>query len=197
MKPFGTKRDHQVELPTSGLTGRQLTTIAVAFALAIVLVPVGAKAAALINTVITDPGGVNKATVGADGNLHVSGNVSVANTPSVAASQSGDWSVGLAAGTVVGSMPGLPFQKLVAAADLDAIRLLVPITGIPDGKQLLVTHISGDLTCSLDEGQAFADLRSRSDRNRPNGHLDLRQPAGVRRAYPAGITRLRPLLLQR
>lgn len=87
--------------------------------------------------------------------------MNVANTPSVAASQSRDWSVGLDPETVVGSMPGVPFQKHLAAEGSGHARLFADITGIPEGEQLLITHISGTATCVPDEGQPFHGLRRR------------------------------------
>jgi hypothetical protein len=54
MKLLGKKPDHPFGLPESGVTGRQLTAIAIAFAVAILLMPVGAKAAALLNVFVTN-----------------------------------------------------------------------------------------------------------------------------------------------
>jgi hypothetical protein len=83
MKLFGKSRGPG-ELPGSGLTGRQLTAIALAFALAIVLLPVGAAANAFISVFITDPTDTShQARVDASGNLQVAGSVTVANAPKV------------------------------------------------------------------------------------------------------------------
>jgi hypothetical protein len=70
----------QAGLLGPGLTTRQLTALVVAVVLAVVLVPVGAQAAQVVSAIITDPGGTNKATVDAGGNLHVAGGVSVDGT---------------------------------------------------------------------------------------------------------------------
>jgi hypothetical protein len=66
------------------------TTIVIAFALAVTLWPVGARAAnSLLNSVITDPNGTNKARVDSGGNLQVAARqsgpwgVSISGTPSV------------------------------------------------------------------------------------------------------------------
>jgi hypothetical protein len=64
---------------------RQVTALALAFMVVVVLLPAGARAAnALINVVITDPTNTSQqAHVDGSGNLQVAGNVSVANTPGV------------------------------------------------------------------------------------------------------------------
>jgi hypothetical protein len=74
---------HQIGM--QGFSTRQVTALAVAFMVILVLLPVGARAAnALINVVITDPTNVSRqAHVDASGNLQVTGAVSVANTPGV------------------------------------------------------------------------------------------------------------------
>jgi hypothetical protein len=130
MKTFGRKRNQPVELPASGLTGRQLTAIAVAFALAIVLIPVGARAAQLVNAVITDPGGVNKATVDAGGNLHVAGAVTVNSSTPVAVTSADD--------------PGrMAFQAIRNISMAGALG--VAFVDVPTGKRLVITYVSGEL----------------------------------------------------
>jgi hypothetical protein len=84
MKLKKTASDHH-QIGTEGFSTRQVTALAVAFMVILVLLPVGARAAnALINVVITDPTNVSRqAHVDASGNLQVTGAVSVANTPGV------------------------------------------------------------------------------------------------------------------
>src|SRR6266700_2524916 len=68
-------------LSSPGFTPRQVTAMAVAVLLAVVLVPVGAQAAQVVSAIITDPAGTNKAHVDASGNLQVAGSVKLANAP--------------------------------------------------------------------------------------------------------------------
>jgi hypothetical protein len=82
-------------LPTDGFSTKQLTALAVAFMVAVLLLPVGARAAnALINVVITDPTNTSRqAHVDANGNVQVTGGVSVTNTPDVSVANTPDVNV--------------------------------------------------------------------------------------------------------
>src|SRR5262245_60080865 len=79
-------------------TVRQLALLAFAIAVAFILIPVGSWAAASGPIVfVTDPDNTNnKAHVDGQGNLQVTGNLNVANTPTVKAQQEGEWNVGIA-----------------------------------------------------------------------------------------------------
>jgi hypothetical protein len=84
---------HQIGM--QGFSTRQVTALAVAFMMVLVLLPAGARAAsALINVVITDPTNASRqAHVDASGNLQVTGGVNVANTPDVKVANSPDVNV--------------------------------------------------------------------------------------------------------
>jgi hypothetical protein len=140
MKPFGKRRDHMAQLPPSGLTGRQLTAIAVAFALAIVLAPVGARAAQFVSSIITDPGGVNQATVDRGGNLHVAGTMSVDSSTPVSVSVDDTTPVSVTSLDDPGRHPfeataGDTFESVGEFAIAD-----FPL--VPAGKRLVLEYVS-------------------------------------------------------
>ena len=120
----------------SGFTTRQVTILVLALLLTIVIIPAGARAAQVVDAIITDPGGTNQATVDPDGNLHVAGevtvdgNVGISGTPdvniansSVPASQSGAWNVGIEGTPTV--RPGVPSQPFW---DSGSLTLANPFT---------------------------------------------------------------------
>jgi hypothetical protein len=156
-------------LAPPGFTRGQLAAMFVALCLAVVLIPVGARAASLLNTVITDPGGVNKAKVDASGSLQVGGTVSVAGTPSVtvansptvSAQQNGPWSVGIA-GTPTVSVTGTPSVSVAGTP------------GVNVANTPMVT--SGDATTAL----AYGDVQITSVKTTLFSDLDVSANKDVR-----------------
>jgi hypothetical protein len=146
--------------PASGFTSRQVTAVAVAVSLAFLLWPAGARASsALINAVVTDPAGTNKAQVDASGNLQVGG--------TVGAQQSGTWNVGFVGIPKVGIFAGSNTVKVdstvpisVTSADdpgreafeheatmafSDGDTKAIASFDIPTGTRMVITYISGEL----------------------------------------------------
>jgi len=172
MKLFSRKPLRSVgeALPASGFTTRQVTAMVVAVSLAVVLSPVGARAASLLGVVITDPAGTNKAHVDASGNLQVGGTVN--------AQQSGNWNVGLTGGSTVGIASsantvkvdsGTPvsvssaddpgreaFQKGIAADIVDGHLFAHGFFTVPAGKRLVIRYVSGKIV--LPPGQRAVDV---------------------------------------
>jgi hypothetical protein len=75
---------------------RRVTALLVTVILAFLFLPVGALANVVPKVFIADPlNNDNIAHVDGAGNLQVSGNLNVANTPTVKAQQDGTWNVGL------------------------------------------------------------------------------------------------------
>lgn len=108
----------------SGSAGRQTAFLVLALLIAGLLAPVGAQAAKLVSAVITDPGGVNQAMVDAAGNLHTTS----ADDPG---------RMVLQRDVVIPINPG----ATVGFAEI----------GVPEGKRLVITHVSGGV--SLPTGQ--------------------------------------------
>ena len=107
---------------------RHPLVMALALAMALVLIPVGAQAIQVVNAIITDPGGINQATVDPTGDLHV-------------AASDGS---GKAAFTFGAAMPSMPPGNLATNRAI----------AIPPGKRLVITHISG--SAQLPAGQSVA-----------------------------------------
>jgi len=155
-------------LSTTARVGRrQPAMIVVAFAVALMLWPVGARAASsLLNTVITDPNGANKARVDASGNLQVAArqsglwgvsisgtpSVDVANTPSVRSADTTEviasGSTPIQDGAVAGIVSGLDVSGYgeirflyESSASSGGLEIIVSANGFPlDG----FTNVEGD-----------------------------------------------------
>jgi hypothetical protein len=86
MKRFKPRRERAGDplLAGGSFSPRQITAIVLAVLLTVVLYPVGARAMALINVLITDPTNTaNQAHVDGNGSLQVAGNVGLTGTPTV------------------------------------------------------------------------------------------------------------------
>jgi hypothetical protein len=133
---------------------RQFVALVLAMVLAVLLVPVGVQAAQTVNAFITDPGGVNQATVDADGNLSVSGDVTVNDSTPVVVSRADDpGRMAFADSGFTGFEPG----DSVAFAFFD----------VPDGKRLVITYVSGSVLLST--GQVVREIRLVSSLTPPHG----------------------------
>jgi hypothetical protein len=132
------------------LSTRQITALVIAILTAVVLVPVGAQAAQVVNAIITDPGGVNKAHVDASGNLQVGGTVGIdpsSNTVSV------DSSTALAV-TSVDDAGRMAFQHDTSADfAVNQFEALASFT-VPRGKRLVIRYFSA--VGSVPVGQTIA-----------------------------------------
>lgn len=159
-------------LVNDGYSARQVTAMVLAMTLAVVLIPAGARAAsALLNVVITDPSGANKAQVDANGNLQVSGNLNVANTPnvnvtntpSVNAAQSGTWNVGIDSSAAQpvsvtsADDPGRSAFDDSESANLNSGEASATVFfTVPSGKRLVIRFVSG--LVDLPTGQKLIDV---------------------------------------
>ena len=122
-----------------GFSPRQVTAMAVAFLLAVLLVPVGAQAAQVVNAIITDPGGTNQATVDADGNLSISGEVTADPHDPVAIMRADD--------------PGrTAFQRQVLLST--NVSGDIELVDVPANRRLVITYVSG--TARLPSGQSVS-----------------------------------------
>ncbi len=136
-------------LPGPTFSTRQTTAMVVAILLAVVLVPVGAQAAQVVGAIITDPGGTNKATVDAGGNLHVAGVVTVDSSTPVAITSADD--------------PGrmaFAAHRVVLFSDSDP-SLAQATFDIPEGKRLVITYVSGGVLLPTGEKPYEAFLSTR------------------------------------
>ncbi len=132
MRPRGQSSGTDDLLPGSTFTARQVTAVVVAVLVATVLLPVGAQAAQLLNVAITDPGGVNQATVDSGGNLHVSGEVTLDSSAPVAVTSADDPErEAFQAEVLITITPG----ETGGGANID----------VPAGKRLVITHLSGEV----------------------------------------------------
>ena len=108
-----------------------MTALILGLLFAIIVVPVGAQAAQVVSA-ITDPGGINQATVDADGNLSVAGNVTVdSSTP-----------VGVTSADDPGRM-AFTDQRLITI--LSGSFSAIATIDVPAGKRLVITHVSGEI----------------------------------------------------
>jgi hypothetical protein len=129
-------------IPTDGFGIKQVTALIVAMALAVILLPVGARAAsALINVVITDPGGTNKAKVDSSGHLQVAGKVAVDSSTPVLVTSADD-----------------PGREAFRFSDLDfgseGFLASIGFT-VPSGKRLVIQFVS--MFAELPSGQQLTD----------------------------------------
>jgi hypothetical protein len=119
-------------LPASANNTRQFVALALAMILAVLLIPVGVQAAQTVNAFITDPGGVNQATVDADGSLSVAGNVTVdSSTPVDVTSADDPARMAFQDDAVVNFAIGSGSAEWSAGEN------------IPSGMRLVITHVSG------------------------------------------------------
>jgi hypothetical protein len=128
---FTRKRgERQAPLPGTGAAPsvRQITVFFAVVAVAFVLYPMGAWGAISSPQVfVTDPiNNAHKAHVDADGNLHVAGDLNVANSPTVKAQQDGTWNVGIT-GTPSVDVENFPATQEVNVAG-GSVNAIPPVT---------------------------------------------------------------------
>jgi len=161
-----------------GVRVRHIVAFATIAVLAVALSPIGADAAAgLSRVVIADPSTTSQqAHVDAAGNLQVGGTVSIAGSPTVGASQSGAWNVGLT-GTPSVQLSGTPAVKLdpsqneVTVGDPERraieIEKNVLFSGqsgntllftVPSGERLVVTEVSWQIKLPVGSSLLDAEL---------------------------------------
>jgi hypothetical protein len=122
---------------------RQFVALALAMILAVLLIPVGVQAAQVVNAIITDAEGVNQATVDADGDLSVAGNVTVDSTTPVDVTSTDD--------------PGrMAFQRTFFGEWADGNPFASAVFDVPKGKRAVITYVSGNI--KLPAGQQLLDL---------------------------------------
>jgi hypothetical protein len=137
---------------------RQITAIVVAILLGLVLYPVGAKAAALLNVVITDPGGASKAHVDASGHLQVGGTVGIdSSTPvsTTTADDPGRQAFGLSPTVFFDPSSTVAFYRFsVPEGKRLVIEFASEYARLPVGQRLVTARIF----VHLNGGIAFYDL---------------------------------------
>ena len=138
-----TRSTQRNVLSTPESNTRQFVALALAGILAVLLIPVGVQAAQTVNAFITDPGGVNQAAVDTDGNLSVSGDVTVDSTTPVGVTSADD--------------PGrIAFQRTFGGFISPGAFAVQEGFNVPEGQRLVITHVSGD--ARLPTGQTLTDV---------------------------------------